>query len=85
VKGKVTVELAMGPWYHETVINETSGYIVQQGQRMDLTGEPLAEMKKVTVLFEETTLASKAGVTLMVSKELVKKLMLFKMKNNFIL
>jgi hypothetical protein len=31
---------------------------------MDLTGEPLAEMKKSTVLFEETTLASKAGVTL---------------------
>jgi hypothetical protein len=30
---------------------------------MDLTGEPLAEMKKVPFLFEETTL-SKAGVTL---------------------
>jgi hypothetical protein len=31
---------------------------------MDLTGEPLAEMKKSAVLFEETTLASKPGVTL---------------------
>jgi hypothetical protein len=38
-------------WTHDImkqVINETSGYIVQQGQRMDLT-EPLAEMKKSTV------------------------------------
>jgi zinc protease len=65
VKGKVSVELAMGPMsIMKQVINETSGYIIQQGQRMDLTGEPLAEMKKSTVLFEETTLASKAGVTL---------------------
>jgi hypothetical protein len=31
---------------------------------MDLTGEPLAEMRKSAVLFEETTLASKAGVVL---------------------
>lgn len=65
VKGKVTVELAMGPMsIMKQVINETSGYIVQQGQRMDLTGEPLAEMKKSTVLFPETTLTDKAGVTL---------------------
>jgi hypothetical protein len=49
VKGKVTVELAMGPMsIMKQVINETSGF-VQQGQRMDLTGEPLAEMKKSTV------------------------------------
>lgn len=65
VKGKVNVELAMGPMsIMKQVINETSGYIIQQGQRMDLTGDPLAEMKKSTVLFEETTLATKAGVTL---------------------
>ncbi|MDG2432033.1 pitrilysin family protein [Flavobacterium sp.] len=64
-KGKVFVELAMGPnSMMKQVINETSGYIVQQGQRMDITGEPLAEMKKSAVLFEETVLASKAGVTL---------------------
>ena len=64
-KGKVYVELAMGPMsMMKQVINETSGYIVQQGQRMDLTGEPLAQMKKSAVLFEETTLASTAGVTL---------------------
>jgi hypothetical protein len=54
VKGKVTVELAMGPMsIMKQVINETSGYIVQQGQRMDLTGEPLAEMKKSTVLLKK--------------------------------
>jgi hypothetical protein len=34
LKGKVTVELAMGPMsIMKQVINETSGYIVQQGQR----------------------------------------------------
>jgi hypothetical protein len=64
-KGKVYVELAMGPMsMMKQVINETSGYIIQQGQRMDLTGEPLAQMKKSAILFEETTLAGKAGVTL---------------------
>jgi zinc protease len=64
-KGKVFVELAMGPMsMMKQVINETSGYVIQQGQRMDLTGEPLAEMRKSAVLFEETTLAGKAGVVL---------------------
>ena len=64
-KGKIFVELAMGPnSMMKQVINETSGYIVQQGQRIDITGEPLAEMKKSAVLFEEMTMASKPGVTL---------------------
>jgi predicted Zn-dependent peptidase len=64
-KGKMSIELAMGPMsIMKQVLNDTSGYIIQQGQRMDLTGEPLAEMKKSTVLFEETTLASKPGVIL---------------------
>jgi hypothetical protein len=47
VKGKVTVELAMGPMsIMKQVINETSGYIVQQGQRMDLTGAISRNEKK---------------------------------------
>jgi hypothetical protein len=39
----------MGPMRYEASNKWKSGYIVQQGQRMDLTGEPLAEMKKSTV------------------------------------
>lgn len=64
-KGKFSVELAMGPMsLMKQVVNETSGYVIQQGQRAELAGDPLAEMKKAAVLFEETTLATKAGVTL---------------------
>jgi hypothetical protein len=51
------------------VINKTSGYIVQQGQRMDLTGAISRNEK--TVLFEETTLAKKQDGISINGKELM--------------
>jgi zinc protease len=64
-KGKLSVELAMGTMsMMKQVVNETSAYVLQQGQRKDFKGEELAEMKNSAVLFDELLLAKKDGVTL---------------------
>ena len=46
------------------VVNETSAYVLQQGQRKNFEGAELAEMKNSAILFEELLLAKKDGVTL---------------------
>lgn len=64
-KGKLNVELAMGTMsIMKQVVNETTAYVMQQGQRKDFTGAELAEMKNSAVLFEELLLDKKDGVTL---------------------
>ncbi|WP_198554684.1 pitrilysin family protein [Flavobacterium sp. ALD4] len=64
-KGKLNVELAMGTMsMMKQVVNETSAYVLQQGQRKDFEGDELAEMKNSAVLFDELLLAKKDGVTL---------------------
>lgn len=55
---------AMGMSMMKQVVNEKGAYIVQQGQRKDMTGEELAEMKASANPFDELVLVNKAGVTL---------------------
>ncbi len=62
---KLLVEFkAMGMSMMKEVVNEKGGYMVQQGQRKDATGEELAEMKDGANPFDELTLSKKAGVVL---------------------
>jgi predicted Zn-dependent peptidase len=61
---KMAVDMtAMGMSMMKQVVNEKGGYMVQQGQRVDVTGEELAELKSGAVPFDELNLANKAGVT----------------------
>lgn len=62
---KMAVEMkAMGMSLMKQVVNENGGYMVQQGQRKDLTGEELAEMKSSAVPFEELNLLNKTDLAL---------------------
>ncbi|WP_414000022.1 M16 family metallopeptidase [Flavobacterium sp. W1B] len=64
-KGKLNVELAMGTMsLMKQVINETSAYVLQQGQRKNFEGSELAEMKNSAVLFDELQLSKKADISL---------------------
>lgn len=64
-KGRLAVEIAMGPMsLMKQVVNEKGAYVVQQGQRKDIKGDDLAEMKASAVPFEEIQLAKKTGITL---------------------
>ena len=63
--GKMAVDMtAMGMSMMKQVVNEKGAYMVQQGQRKDLTGDDLAEMKAGAVPFDELTLAKKTGLVL---------------------
>lgn len=63
--GKMSREIkAMGMSMMKQVVNDKGAYIVQQGQRKDLTGEDLTDMKSEATPFSELALAKKAGVTL---------------------
>jgi predicted Zn-dependent peptidase len=65
-KGRMMVELSMAGMgsLMKQVINGNSGYMMQQGQKKVLEGEDLAKMKETAILFNETLLSTKAGVTL---------------------
>jgi zinc protease len=64
-KGKLMVELAMGPMsLMKQVVNEKGAYVLQQGQRKDIEGTDLADMKAGATTFEELVLAKKEGVVL---------------------
>lgn len=63
--GKMAVDMtAMGMSMMKQVVNDKGAYLVQQGQRKDLTGDDLAEMKAGAVPFDELTLAKKSGLVL---------------------
>jgi len=64
-KGRMMVELSMAGLgsIMKQVVNGNTGYMMQQGQKKVLEGEELAKMKESAVLFNETLLATKAGVT----------------------
>ncbi|HMI05956.1 MAG TPA: pitrilysin family protein [Flavobacterium sp.] len=63
--GKMLREVkAMGMSMMKQVVNEKGAYVVQQGQRKDMAGEDLADMKQEAVPFSELTLAKKPGITL---------------------
>lgn len=65
-KGRMMVELSMAGMgtLMKQVVNGNTGYMSQQGQKKVLEGEELAKMKESAVLFNETLLATKNGVTI---------------------
>jgi predicted Zn-dependent peptidase len=65
-KGRMMVELSMAGMgsIMKQVVNGNTGYMMQQGQKKVLEGEELAKMKESAVLFNETLLATKKGVTI---------------------
>ncbi len=64
-KGKMMVEIAMGPMsLMKQVVNEKGAYIVQQGQRKNLEGNDLVEMRASATPFEELQLSKKEGLVL---------------------
>jgi len=64
-KGKLMVEIAMGPMsLMKQVVNEKGAYVVQQGQTKKIEGADLAEMKASATPFEELQLAKKEGLVL---------------------
>ena len=64
-KGRMAIELSMAGMgsIMKQVVNGNTGYMMQQGQKKVLEGDALAKMKESAVLFNETLLATKAGVT----------------------
>ncbi len=61
---KMAVEMkVMGMTMMKQVVNEKGGYMINQGQRTDLTGEDLAEMQSGAVPFDELELMDKSGLT----------------------
>lgn len=64
-KGKLAVEIAMGAMsLMKQVVNEKGAYVTQQGQRKDITGTDLAEMKASAIPFEEISLSKKSDIKL---------------------
>jgi zinc protease len=64
-KGKLMVEIAMGPMsLMKQVVNEKGAYVVQQGQTKKIEGADLAEMKASATPFEELKLVKKEGLVL---------------------
>ena len=65
VKGKLVVELAMGGMsLMKQVVNEKGGFVIQQGQKVELTGKDLEDMKAVATPIEELNLLKKPEVSL---------------------
>ncbi|MFT3793592.1 M16 family metallopeptidase [Flavobacterium sp.] len=63
--GKMSREVkVMGMSMMKQVVNDKGAYTVVQGQRKDLTGDDLVEMKSEAHPFSELALAKKTGVTL---------------------
>ena len=65
-KGRMAVELSMTGMgsIMKQVVNGNTAYMMQQGQKKVLEGEELAKMKENAILFNETLLATKPGVTI---------------------
>lgn len=64
-KGKLMVELAMGTMsIMKQVVNEKGAYVMQQGQRQNIEGTMLTNMKAAATPFEELSLSKKQGLTL---------------------
>lgn len=63
-KGKLMVELTMGTMsLMKQVLNEKGGYVMQQGQRQNIEGTMLADMKAAATPFEELSLSKNQGLT----------------------
>jgi hypothetical protein len=65
VKGKLMTELAMGTMsLMKQVVDEKGAYVLQQGQRRNIEGDDLSEMKASATPFEELKLSKKSGLIL---------------------
>ena len=63
--GKLAIELAMGSMsVMKQVVNGNTGYMAQQGQKMELQGEMLEDMKASAHPFPELAMLTKTGVVL---------------------
>ncbi len=63
-KNQRAVEISvMGNSMFKEVVNEKGAYMVQQGQKMDVPAEEVAELKASAVPFEELTLANNTAIT----------------------
>jgi zinc protease len=61
---KLAMEVtAMGMSFLKQVINDKGGYVVVQGQKTEITGEDLADMKATAYPFEELNLVKDAKIT----------------------
>jgi hypothetical protein len=59
-KGKLLIEIAMGETsVFKQLVNEKEAYVVQQGERKNIDGAELVEMKASAILFEELILSNK--------------------------
>ena len=64
-KGKIRVEIAMGPMsLMKQVVNEKGAYVEQQGQRKNIEGADLADMKASATPFEELQLTKKSDLVI---------------------
>nr|WP_315231282.1 pitrilysin family protein [uncultured Flavobacterium sp.] len=64
-KGKLMVELSMGTMsLMKQVVNEKGAYVMQQGQRQNIEGTMLTDMKASATTFEELLLSKKEGLVL---------------------
>lgn len=64
-RGKLMTEITMGPMsLMKQVVNEKGAYVAQQGQRKNLEGTDLAEIKSNATPFEELQLISKEDLVL---------------------
>ena len=64
-RGKIMVEIAMGPMsLMKQVVTEKGAYVVQQGQRKNIEGADLAEMQASSTPFEELQLAKKTDLVI---------------------
>jgi len=62
---KLAIEMkAMGMTMMKQVVNDKGAYVTQQGQRKDLDGDKLAELKASAMPFDEIKMSIKTGVTL---------------------
>ena len=65
VKGKLAVEIAMGGMsLMKQVVNEKGAFVVQQGQKVELKGNDLEDMKAVATPIEELNLLKKPEISL---------------------
>jgi hypothetical protein len=65
VRGKLAVEIAMGGMsLMKQVVNEKGAFVIQQGQKVELTGKDLEDMKAVATPIEELSLLKKPEVSL---------------------
>jgi len=62
-KGKLLVEIAMGPMnLMKQVVNEKGAYAVEQGKRREFEGNELSEIKATATPFEEILLVKNEGL-----------------------